>query len=127
MINIVIIAHSEIANGFASCAEHILAGRTENLYILGVEKDDSPDKTYAKATQLLAKLDGNILILSDIFGATPCNIATRLIKPGRVELVAGLSLSMLIRAISYSNKSLDVCVAKTLEGGQNGIVKVTGG
>ena len=127
MLNIVIIAHSEIANSFAYCAEHILSRRIENLYIFPVKKISSPDETYEKAKQLLAKLKGDVLILSDIFGATPCNIATKLIEKGRVELVTGINLAMLIRAISYSNKTLDVCIVKTLEGGHNGIIQVVGG
>ena len=126
MLNIVIIAHSEIANSFAYCAEHILSKRIDNLYILPVKKISSPDDTYEKAKQLLSKLSGDVLILSDIFGATPCNIATRLVKKGQIGLVTGLNLTMLIRAISYSNNTLEVCIAKTLEGGHNGIIQVLG-
>ena len=127
MLNIVIIAHSEIANSFAYCAEHVLSRRIENLYTLPVKKTDSPDDTYDRSQKLLVKLGGEILILSDIFGATPCNVATKLVKAGQIELITGINLNMLIRAISYSNKSLNICIEKTLEGGHNGIIQVVGG
>jgi PTS system ascorbate-specific IIA component len=129
MVSIFIISHTEIANSFAYCLEHILNKRVDNLVILPVKKTEAPDIIQKRAEEIverqLLKADG-VLVLCDIFGATPSNIATKLTKPGRVELITGLNLPMLLRAISYSNQGLAVCTAKALEGGINGIVHISG-
>jgi PTS system ascorbate-specific IIA component len=129
MITIFIISHSEIANSFAYCLEHIMNKRVENLVILPVKKTESPDVIYQRAQEIIERQlrkSTGVLVLCDIFGATPSNIARKLIKPHQVELISGLNLPMLIRAISYSNQDLEVCVAKALEGGQLGIIHVEG-
>ena len=107
MISIFIISHTEIANSFAYCLEHIHHRASEII------------------ERQLLKADG-VLVLSDIFGATPSNIATKLTRSGKVELITGLNLPMLLRAISYSNRDLSTCSAKALEGGINGIVHING-
>ncbi|MBP9743001.1 MAG: PTS sugar transporter subunit IIB [Burkholderiales bacterium] len=124
MINIVIIAHSEIAHSFAYCVEHILNKRIDNLHIVAVKKAEDTDDVLARARELLDKTEDNqgILILSDLFGATPYNIAQRLVVPGKIELISGLNLPMLIRAISYAKSDLATVIAKALEGGTAGIV-----
>ena len=125
MISVFIISHSEIANSFAYCLEHIMSKRVDNLVILPVKKAEAPDNIIARAKEIierqLTKADGVL-----IFGATPSNIATELIQSGRIELITGLNLPMLIRAISYSSQGLDLCVAKAMEGGINGIIHVQG-
>ena len=129
MISVFIISHSVIANSFAYCLEHIMNKRVDNLVILPVKKSEAPDAIILRAKEIierqLTKADG-VLILCDIFGATPSNIATELIQSGRIELITGLNLPMLIRAISYSSQGLDLCVAKAMEGGINGIIHVQG-
>lgn len=129
MISIFIISHSEIANSFAYCLEHIMNRRVDNLVIMPVKKTEAPDAIEARAKEIierqLAKADG-VLVLCDIFGATPSNIATKLLQKGKVELITGLNLPMLIRAITYSNQSLDICIEKAIEGGVNGIMQVKG-
>lgn len=129
MVNIFIISHSEIANSFAYCLEHIMNKRVDNLVILPVKKAESPDSILGRAQEMLElqlQTADSILILSDIFGATPSNIASKLVKPGVVELITGLNLPMLIRAISYSSSSLRECIKKSLDGGLNGIVHIPG-
>ncbi len=129
MISIFIISHSEIANSFAYCLEHIMNKRVDNLVILPVKKAESPDSILTRAKEMIElqlKSASGVLILSDIFGATPSNIASKLAIPGKVELITGLNLPMLIRAISYSNNSLDTCVKKSLDGGLNGIIHISG-
>lgn len=127
MVSVLIISHTEIANSFAYCLEHILNKRVDNLVILPVKKTESPDVIQKRAQEIverqLQKAAG-VLILSDIFGATPSNIATKLIQPGRVEVITGINLPMLLRAISYSGSDFTTCVAKTIEGGINGIIHV---
>ena len=102
MVNIFIISHSEIANSFAYCLEHIMNKRVDNLVILPVKKAESADNILGRAREMLElqlQTADAVLILSDIFGATPNNIASKLVRPGTVELITGLNLPMLIRAV----------------------------
>ena len=128
MVNIIVIAHSEIANSFAYCVEHILARRINNLHILPVKKTEDADSILYRAQEFIKKIGANdeILILTDIYGATPNNIAQKLIKPDVIELITGLNLPMLIRAISYAKHGLKVCVDKALDGAISGIMHVGG-
>lgn len=128
MVNIIVIAHSEIANSFAYCAEHILAKRIENLHILAVRKTEDADSILERAKELVSKFndDRGILILADLFGATPCNIAQKLVQKGKVELITGLNLPMLIRAISYAKYDLATVCAKAFEGAVSGIMHIDG-
>ncbi len=63
-----------------------------------------------------------MLVLTDILGATPSNIATRLLKPGKVEGLSGASLPMLIRALTYRDEPLAAVLDKAMSGGQDGVV-----
>jgi PTS system ascorbate-specific IIA component len=66
------------------------------------------------------------LLLTDLFGATPSNIATKLIKPNKIEMITGVNMPMLIRAICYAKYDLQTCVEKSIEGGKNGIIYLNG-
>ena len=79
-----------------------------------------------QARKLTASLDDGegVLILSDIYGATPCNLACKLIVPGRVEVVTGVSLPMLVRAFTYRDKGLSTMISKAVSGGRDGVLHV---
>jgi mannose PTS system EIIA component len=128
MVNIIIMAHSEIANSFAYCVEHILSRRISKLHILAVKKTESSDSVFSRANDFIHKIGANqeTLILTDLYGATPSNIAQRLLVPGVVELITGLNLPMLIRAISYADKGLRICVDKALSGAVSGVIHLGG-
>ena len=93
---------------------------------LGVTIHDDPAAILPQAQDLVAHLDdGNgVLILTDIYGATPCNLASKLLHPGRVEGIAGVSLPMLIRALTYRDKPLEQMLAKAISGGRDGVVRM---
>jgi PTS system ascorbate-specific IIA component len=80
-------------------------------------------KQISERINLLDQGDG-VLILTDIFGATPCNIITKIIKPGKVSAIAGVNLSMLIRTISYRNEPFDSLISKAIQGAQDGIIHI---
>jgi PTS system ascorbate-specific IIA component len=80
-------------------------------------------KQISERIDLLDQGDG-VLILTDIFGATPCNIITKIIKPEKVNAIAGVNLSMLIRSISYRHEPFDVLIAKAIQGAQDGIIHI---
>ena len=126
MIGILIISHGDLGNSLISCANHVMGKRPEHLIHLGVTIQDDPDVIILNALELLKQLDcgDGVLILSDICGATPCNIATELVNPGRVECLSGVNLSMLIRALTYRDKSLESLVEKAISGGKEGVMRI---
>ena len=126
MIGILVISHGDLGNSLINCANHVMGKRPEHLVHLGVTTQDDPDVIILNALELLKQLDcgDGVLILSDICGATPCNIATELVNPGRVECLSGVNLSMLIRALTYRDKSLESLVEKALSGGKEGVMRI---
>ena len=84
------------------------------------------NSTLESAKAAIAKLDdgSGVLVITDVMGGTPSNCTIQLNDPGRVEVIAGISLPMLLRAITYRNDTLDVVVEMALAGGQSGVVRV---
>jgi len=126
MIGILIISHGDLGNCLIHCANHVMGKKPEHLMHLGVTIQDDPDVIIPKALELLKQLDcgDGVLILSDICGATPCNIANQLVDPGRVECLSGANLSMLVRALTYRNEPLESVVEKALSGGKEGVMRI---
>lgn len=126
MIGILIISHGDLGDSLIHCANHVMGKMPKYLMHFGVNVQDNPDVVIPKALELLRQLDrgDGVLILSDICGATPCNIASRLVNTGRVECLAGVNLSMLVRALTYRNESLEVVVEKALTGGKEGVMRI---
>ena len=88
---------------------------------------DDPLDALPLAREMLALVDKGegVLILTDIFGATPANIALKLLEPGRIEGVAGVNLPMLLRALTYREKGMETLLAKAVGGGRDGILNMS--
>jgi PTS system ascorbate-specific IIA component len=129
MVGILIVAHGAFGEALIHCASHVLGKRPLAVAQLGVTVHDDPDALLPQAQALLASLDrgDGVLVLTDMLGATPSNIATRLLQPGRVEGVAGVSLPMLIRALTYRGERLATLVEKAMSGGHEGVTRLAGG
>lgn len=127
MVGILIVAHGTLGESLIHCASHVIGQRPPNLMQIGISVHDDPQAILPQAIRLVKLLDKGhgVLVLSDIYGATPCNIATQLIIPGRVEGIAGVNLPMLVRALTYRNETLDRVVDKALSGGTDGIIPFT--
>jgi len=126
MIGILLITHGELGKSLIECATDVLGDKPKFLDSLTIENDCAHDNMYKEISEKINLLDQGkgVLILTDIFGATPCNIITKIIKPGKVNAIAGVNLSMLIRSISYRHESFDTLVAKAIEGAQDGIIHI---
>jgi PTS system mannose-specific IIA component len=124
MIGILIVSHGAFGEALIHCASHVLSKRPSQVRQLGVTVHDDPEAILPQAQELVAQLDAGegVLVFTDILGATPSNIATRLLVPGRVEGVAGVNLPMLIRALTYREEPLAAVTAKAISGGQAGVV-----
>lgn len=124
MVGILIVAHGTLGESFIHCASHVLGSRPVRLMQIGVTIHDNPQVILPQALKLVRSLDqgDGVLVLSDIYGATPCNIASRLIVPGKVEVIAGVNLPMLVRALTYRDEPLETLVTKALSGGSEGVI-----
>ena len=124
MIGVLVVSHGAIGAALLSSAEQILGARQARVAALGVSRGDDPDQVLERARVMLARLDegSGVLVLTDMFGATPCNVASRLLADGRVEGVSGVSLPMLVRVLSGRNGSLPAAVQRALSGGAEGVV-----
>ncbi|HXZ93543.1 MAG TPA: PTS sugar transporter subunit IIA [Burkholderiales bacterium] len=127
MIGILIISHGALGDALIHAASHVLGTRPQAVRHLDVAVDDDPEAVLPRARALLEELDSGqgVLVLSDIYGATPGNIALRLLDRGRVAGVAGVNLPMLVRALTYRNEPLATVVDKALSGGREGVVDMS--
>jgi PTS system mannose-specific IIA component len=126
MVGILIITHGALGESLIHSASHVMGARPMQLAHIGVSMDDDPQQVVPQAMKLLQSLDqgGGILVLTDVYGATPSNIAGRLLIPGKIEGVAGVNLPMLVRALTYRNEPLKTVVAKAVSGGIEGVMQM---
>jgi mannose PTS system EIIA component len=126
MIGILIISHGTLGESLIHCAAHVLNKRPPKLKQLGITAQDDPLQLLPQARKLVKELDDGegVLILSDMYGGSPANIAGKLLIPGRVEGVAGVNLPMLIRVLTYRDKPLQIIVTKAVSGGCDGVVRI---
>src|SRR5689334_19289450 len=127
MIGILIVSHGAFGESLIHSASHVLGRRPPYLRQLGVTVHDEPEAMLPVAEDLVRFLDqgAGVLVMTDIFGATPSNIATRLLAPGRVEGVAGVSLPMLIRALNYREEcDLAGLLDKAISGATEGVMRI---
>jgi len=126
MISLLIVAHGNLGECLIQCATHVLGTRPESLASLDLTTCEDPAPMLDQAVGLLQQLDQGegVLVLTDIFGATPCNTVCKLVVPGRVEAIAGVNLPMLLKALTYRDKGMETLMAKALSGGAAGIVRI---
>jgi PTS system ascorbate-specific IIA component len=126
LVGILLITHNGLGDSLIDCVRHVLGSVPPHVKALSVLASDEPAHKEQEARVLIAELDQGrgVLLLSDVFGATPCNIARRLCQPGSVEGVAGVNLPMLLRVVCYSNRPLGELVQRALDGGKECIVTI---
>jgi len=124
VVGILIVSHGAFGESLIHSASHVLSKRPPLVRQLGVTVHDDPEAILPQGRDLVEQLDRGkgVLVFTDILGATPSNIATRLLVPGKVEGVSGVNLPMLIRALTYREEALAEVVAKAISGGQAGVV-----
>lgn len=125
MIGVLLITHNGLGASLVDCVRHVMGSVPENLQVLSVLASDDPQEKEQEGRELIVRMDKGkgVLVLCDIFGATPSNIAQRLSEPGRVQGVAGVNLPMLLRVMVCSHeKTLDEMAQRALDGGRDCIV-----
>ena len=126
MVGILIVSHGAFGESLIHSASHVLGKRPLYLRQLGVTVHDDPEAILPVGEDLIRFLDQGqgVLVLSDIYGATPSNIAVKLLKPGKVVGVAGVNLPMLIRALTYRDEPLESVLDKALSGATEGVMRM---
>ena len=126
MIGVLIIAHDTLPDSLVKAVTHVLGSRPSQLETLSVAATDDPLDLMPAARERLRALDtgDGVLVFSDIYGATPCNLAGKLQVPGHVELIAGVNLPMLVRAFTYRAKGMETMITKAVSGGRDGVLHI---
>jgi PTS system ascorbate-specific IIA component len=126
---ILIIGHAPLAHALRQCALHVFPDCAPLLSAIDVQPNLSPEETLATARIAMAQLSHlpqvkGVLVLTDIFGATPSNVAQKLVDGLTSRLITGVNLPMLLRAVSYRHEPLDALVARAVIGGTQGVMQV---
>jgi PTS system ascorbate-specific IIA component len=124
MIGLFLLTHGSYGESLIQCACHVLNSRPPQIAQLGVSAQDDPLDALPLAEKMLTLVDSGkgVLIMTDIFGATPANIAMKMLKRGKIEGVAGVNLPMLLRALTYRDKGMETLVTKAIAGGRDGVI-----
>jgi PTS system ascorbate-specific IIA component len=121
---ILLIAHAPLASALRDGALHVFPDAGAVIQALDVGAADAPEETLVRAETVLRCLPAgqDVLVLTDVCGATPCNVAQRLGDGVHTRLLAGVNLPMLLRAVSYRHEPLEAMMHKAMDGGRQGIV-----
>ncbi|MFT3735131.1 MAG: PTS sugar transporter subunit IIA [Rhodocyclaceae bacterium] len=125
MIGILLMAHGTLGESLIQCCCHVLNRRPAQIAQLGVSAQDDPLDLLPTARQLCHSVDSGdgVVVLTDIYGATPSNIAMKLMQPGAVEIIAGVNLPMLLRILTYRDKNdIETVIQKAVAGGCDGVL-----
>ena len=129
MTALLIVAHAPLASALLAAAQHVYAERLGTVAALDIQPEQSAEHAEASVRAALARLAASgdatdTLVLTDVFGATPCNTARQLADRAGVRLVAGVNVPMLWRALNYASEPLDTLVTRALAGGTQGVMQI---
>jgi PTS system ascorbate-specific IIA component len=126
MVGILLMTHAPLGEAFLAAVAHVFHSRVEHLEAIDVVADQDLGDVQALASAAIKRLDdgSGVLVITDVKGGTPANCCNKLADAGHVEVIAGISLPMLLRAITYRMDTLDVVVEMALAGAQSGAVRV---
>ena len=125
MAAVLLIAHAPLASALLSVAGHCYEEKGHLFEAIDVEPSMSADTVEGLAREALARLNApEVLVLTDVFGATPCNVAQRLSDGVNVRVVAGVNVPMLWRSLCYLGEPLDALVARAVSGASQGVMQV---
>ena len=110
MIGVMILTHETLGKSYTELAEHFFGQVPAYLSIIGMQPQDNPDTVLEQAIIEAARLDAGagVLVLADIFGATPCNVGRRLLPGRQMVLLAGLNAPMVVKALQYAPAAEDL-------------------
>lgn len=127
MIGLLLITHDQLGEALMQCVCHVFNGCPPQLAQLGLAASDDPQSALPAARRVLQSVDSGqgVLVLTDLFGATPANVTRQLLEPGRIEAVAGVNLPMLLRSLTYREQGMPTLLEKAVSGGRDGILNLS--
>lgn len=125
-ISILIISHEEIGSALVQTVTKTFHELPLPTTVVNVESNTDPEILLPKLQRLTENIGKNegILILTDLYGATPSNIAQALKKAGNIRMICGLNLPMLMKVMNYPDLSLDELAEKAISGGREGVIEL---
>lgn len=128
MTGILLITHGPLGEALLACAAHVLGGVPPNAVAMNIDPGDRADDRLAEARAIVKAIDdgAGVLVLTDIFGATPANLAGHLLDAPSCEGITGVSLPMLVKALAYRHLPLADLVVKALDAGTQGQIRIKG-
>jgi len=126
LAGILLVTHNGLGDSMVDCVRHVLGSVPSNLMVLAIHSRDDAQRKEEEGRAVIAHLDTGegVLLLADMFGATPSNICNRLCQLPKVAGVAGLNLPMLLRVVTHISEPLDQLARIALEGGRECIVPI---
>jgi len=124
MTGLLLIMHGSLGDDMLVAVKEIFCGCPLPAESIAVDANCDPDQLFDKADKLCDTLDdgGGVLVLTDLYGSTPSNIANRLIDTHNVRVISGANLPMLLRILNYPDMSLEALCDKAADGARDGIV-----
>ncbi len=126
MVGLLVISHNNVGGALFDAAMSVLGNCPLPFEVLPISQNCDPEERFQKAQTYLKKLNSDsdgVLVLTDMYGSTPSNIATRLYA-NNVNIVTGLNLPMLVRVMNYPQLSLEKLANKAVSAGQTGVIIV---
>jgi PTS system mannose-specific IIA component len=125
MIGLLILADKKLGEALLGAVVHTLGSRPPQLAAIELDYGIAPEQMDVLIREAVRKIDqgDGVLILADVYGATHTNVACRLLARGRIELVAGVNLPMLLRVLNYRQLPMEELIHKAISGGSSGILR----
>jgi len=130
MAGIIIVAHTPLASALLEFVGHIYGQVPEHIFAVNVPPHEDSKITLSKLQELVDSIhsENEVLVITDIMGATPSNVASRLMNQSNqsrdIQVLTGVNLPMLLRAVSHRHEPLTEIVEKSLQGGQQGVMRI---
>lgn len=126
LIGLFLVTHASLGESLLQCACHVLNHRPPQIAQIGISPQDSPHSALPLMREMLQWVDSGegVLVLTDIWGATPSNIAMKLLELGKIEGVAGVNLPMLLRALTYRERDMETLLSRAVSGGCDGVMRM---
>lgn len=123
MIGVFLMTHASLGEALIQCVCHVMGQRPQQVAQIGVCAQDTPDALLPMVRKVRDLVDTGqgVLVLTDVCGATPSNIALKLYEQGKTEIVAGVNVPLLLRVLTYRDEPLEALVKRAIAGGCDGV------
>lgn len=123
-VGILLVTHGRLGHYMLETLGNLIGTLPLSAEVLEIRSVQDPDVLLRQGQRVIERLNqgAGVLILTDAYGSTPSNIATKLYEPGKTRVLAGVNLPMLVRIFNYPKQSLEEMSQSAIEGGQRGIL-----